>query len=128
MLLNKFKSYLCANLIQLLGWILYVYAVQQYHTALSWVWFQQNKVEDDFSFDNSNFTESLIGQIVDDGFLKLNVLCKFTILGFHSHKYVVQKSGWWNSNFGTSECQNHLQTKYNLHISICQSQVLCVKT
>ena len=71
MLPNKFKSYLCANYIQLLGWFLYVYAVQQYHTALSWVWFQQNKVEDDLSFDNPNFTESLIGQIVDDGFLKL---------------------------------------------------------
>ena len=72
----------------MLGWILYVYTAQQYHTALSWVWFQQNKVEDDLSFDNPNFTESLIGQIVDDGIPEIEFLCKFTILGFHSHKYV----------------------------------------
>ena len=58
--------------------------------CVSWVWFQQNKVKDDLSFDNPNFTESLIGQIVDDGIPEIEFLCKFTILGFHSHKYVVQ--------------------------------------
>ena len=32
------------------------------------------------------------------------------------------KTGWWNSNFQTSRIYSCLQTKSNLHISICQSQ------
>ena len=31
------------------------------------------------------------------------------------------KTGWWNSNSLTSEIYRYLQTKSNLHISICQS-------
>jgi hypothetical protein len=33
------------------------------------------------------------------------------------------KTCWWNSNVRKSECQNHLQTKYNLHNSIRQIQI-----
>ena len=32
------------------------------------------------------------------------------------------KTGWWNSNSQTSGICRYLQTKYNLHISISQSQ------
>ena len=32
------------------------------------------------------------------------------------------KTGWRNSNFQTSRIYSYLQTKSNLHISICQSQ------
>ena len=38
------------------------------------------------------------------------------------------KTGWWNSNVQPSECQNHLQTKYNLHISIRQTQITFVSS
>jgi hypothetical protein len=32
------------------------------------------------------------------------------------------KTDWWNSNFQTSRIYSYLQTKSNLHISICQSE------
>ena len=32
------------------------------------------------------------------------------------------KTGWWNSNLQTSEVCKYLQTKSDLHISICQSK------
>ena len=38
------------------------------------------------------------------------------------------KTGWWNSNIQPSGCQNHLQTKYNLHIFIHQTQITFVSS
>ena len=38
------------------------------------------------------------------------------------------KSKGHKSNSPYSGFPNHLQTKSNLHISICQSQILCIKS
>ena len=63
---------------------------------------------------------------------------KFTILSIFWHPFfwrlqrtrmlLLSKSKGHTSNFHHSGFPNHLQTKPKLHISICQSQILCVKT
>ena len=62
-----------------------------------------------------------------------NILARITLLASElrlrrTGMLLLTKSKGLTSNFHYSGFPNHLQTKSNLHISIRQSQILCVKT
>ena len=93
--------------------------------------FIKNITELDVSI-NPDTKMTFSGLLMFDGSLKIHYFIDFWHLFFwrlwRTGMLLLTKSKGHTSNFHYSGFPNHLQTKSNLHISIRQSQILCVKT